>query len=241
MTRDVGALAADRGTRRRDSHHRDQASVTTNGTRGPSGRPTDRRSPIDQSIDQPISRYHVLVTILVLLGSVRRGRQSARVAAFVMQRLARVDGVESTLADLDALDVPVMEERLGRIEPTPPGVAELAAAIDHTDALVIVSPEYNHGYPGALKNTLDYLLPQFKRKPVALVTVSAGGHGGVNAWAQLVTVLVNMGAIVLPQTVAVSKVQEAFSPEGQALEPAYERRVDGMLAELVWLTGKLTA
>jgi NAD(P)H-dependent FMN reductase len=181
------------------------------------------------------------VKVLVLLGSVRRGRQSARVATFVLQRLARMDGVEPTLADLAAIDLPVMEERLGRIEPPPPGLVDLASSIERAEALVIVSPEYNHGYPGALKNALDYLLPQFKRKPVALVTVSAGGHGGVNAWAQLVTVLVYMGAIVLPQTVAVSKVQESFSPEGAALDPAYERRVDGMLAELAWLVGKLTA
>jgi NAD(P)H-dependent FMN reductase len=158
-----------------------------------------------------------------------------------MARLARLDGVDATLADLAAIDLPVMEERLGRIEPPPPGLPEFARAIETADALVIVSPEYNHGYPGVLKNALDYLLPQFKRKPVALVTVSKGGHGGVNAWAQLVTVLVYMGAIVLPQTVAVSRVQDAFDADGHALDAAYERRVDGMLAELRWLAERLSA
>lgn len=181
------------------------------------------------------------LNVLVILGSVRRGRKSDRVAAFVMSRLARLDGVTATLVDLEALDLPVMEERLGRIEPEPPGLADLGAAIAAADALVIVSPEYNHGYPGVLKNALDYFLAQFKRTPVALVTVSAGGHGGVNAWAQLVTVLVNMGAIVLPQTVAVSKVGETFTEDGRTLEPAYEKRTDGMLAELVWLAGRLRA
>ena len=177
--------------------------------------------------------------VLVLLGSVRNGRMSERVASFVMQRLATVEGVSAELADLGAIDLPIMEERLGRIDPPPPGLKALGAAIAGADALVIVTPEYNHGYPGVLKNALDYFLPQFKRKPVALVTVSAGGHGGVNAWAQLVTVLVFMGAIVLPQTVAVSKVQDAFGPDGAALEPAYEKRVDGMLAELRWLASRL--
>ena len=176
---------------------------------------------------------------LVILGSVRTGRMSERVASFVMQRLATVEGVSAELADLGAIDLPIMKERLGRIDPPPPGLEALGAAIAGADALVIVTPEYNHGYPGVLKNALDYFLPQFKRKPVALVTVSAGGHGGVNAWAQLVTVLVFMGAIVLPQTVAVSKVQDAFGPDGAALEPAYEKRVDGMLAELRWLASRL--
>lgn len=181
------------------------------------------------------------MTVLVILGTARRGRMSERVAQFVMQRLARLEGVTATLADLAAIDLPIMEERLGRIDPPPPGLVELGAAIAGADAVVVVTPEYNHGYPGVLKNALDYFLPEFKRKPVALVTVSGGGHGGVNCWAQLVTVLVFMGAIVLPQTVAVAKVQDAFAEDGTALEPAYERRVDGMLAELRWLAAKLRA
>src|SRR5215210_6912755 len=107
--------------------------------------------------------------ILVILGSVRRGRVSDRVATFVMSRLGAMPAVQAELVDLDALDLPVMEERLGRIDPPPPGAAELGAAIAGADAVVIVSPEYNHGIPGALKNALDYYLPEFKRTPVALV------------------------------------------------------------------------
>lgn len=181
------------------------------------------------------------LSILVITGSARRGRLSDRVSSFVMQRLARVDGVTAQLADLAAIDLPVMEERLGRIDPPPPGLVDLGAAIERADAIVIVSPEYNHGYPGVLKNALDYFLPQFTRTPVALVTVSGGGHGGVIAWSQLVPVLVYMGAFVLPQTVAVSKVQDTFAPDGTALDPVYEKRVDGMLAELVWLAGRVRA
>jgi NAD(P)H-dependent FMN reductase len=179
--------------------------------------------------------------VLVILGAARHGRVSERVATFVTARLARMDGVTTSLADLAVIDLPIMRERLGKIDPPPPGLVDLGAAIATADALVIVTPEYNHGYPGVLKNTLDYYLREFRRKPVAIVTVSGGGHGGVNCWAQLVTVLVYMGAIVLPQTVAVSRAQDAFAPDGTAVDPAYERRVDGMLAELAWLTTKLRA
>lgn len=83
--------------------------------------------------------------VLVLLGSVRRGRMSDRVATFVMTRLARLEGVTAELADLRAIDLPVMEERLGRLEPPPPGLVELGQAIAAADAVVVVSPEYNHG------------------------------------------------------------------------------------------------
>src|SRR5690348_10964313 len=84
--------------------------------------------------------------VLVILGSVREGRMSERVAAFVMSRLALVENVDAELVDLRKLNLPIMEERLGRIEPTPPPVAELGAKIVATDAIIIVTPEYNRGY-----------------------------------------------------------------------------------------------
>jgi NAD(P)H-dependent FMN reductase len=180
-----------------------------------------------------------MLNVLVILGSVRRGRMSERVATFVMNRLAAAEGVAAELVDLAVLDLPMMEERLGRIDPPPPGVLELGAKIEAADALVIVSPEYNHGYPGVLKNALDYFYAQYKHTPVALVTVSNGGHGGVNAWAQLVTVFVQLGAIVLPATIAVSNVEKTFSPEGEALDPVYIKRTDRMITELVWLASRL--
>jgi len=96
-----------------------------------------------------------------------------------MQRLARLDGVTAQLADLAAIDLPVMEERLGRIEPPPAGLVDLGAAIERADAIVIVSPEYNHGYPGVLKNALDYFLPQFKRTPVSRVRLALSRHRGL--------------------------------------------------------------
>ncbi len=180
-----------------------------------------------------------MLNVLVILGSVRRGRMSERVATFVMARLAAAGNINAELVDLKALDLPIMEERLGKIDPPPPGVPELGAKIEAADALIIVSPEYNHGYPGVLKNALDYFYAQYKRTPAAIVTVSNGGHGGVNAWAQLVTVLTHLGAIVLPVTVAVSYVEKSFSAEGEALEPAYIKRTDGMITELAWLAGRL--
>ena len=64
--------------------------------------------------------------------------------------------------------------------------------------LSLVTPEYNNGYPGVLKNALDYFLPEYRRKPVGIVTVSSGGFGGINALAQLRLVLFLMGAYPIP-------------------------------------------
>ena len=177
--------------------------------------------------------------VLVILASIRQGRMSERVATFVMGRLAAVENISAELVDLRELNLPMMEERLGRIEPTPANVAQLGAKIVGTDAIVIVTPEYNRGYPGVLKNALDYYFKEYKRKVVALVTVSDGGRGGVNCWAQLVPVFVRMGAIVLPPNVEVERVDKSFAEDGTAIDPIYLKRTDFMIAELVWLTSRV--
>lgn len=188
---------------------------------------------------RPEVRTVTPLKILVILGSVRQGRMSERVATFVMARLAAVEGITAELVDLRELNLPIMEERLGKIEPTPPGVAALGAKIVATDAIIVVTPEYNRGYPGVLKNAIDYYFKEYKRKVVALVTVSDGGRGGVNAWAQLVTVFVRMGAIVLPPNVEVERVDKSFAPDGTAIDPVYIKRTDFMISELVWLTSRV--
>ena len=118
--------------------------------------------------------------IPVILGSTRRGRQSPKVAKFIADRMNRSERIEAEILDLAEYDFPIMEERLRFLDDPSPGLREFSEKIERADALVIVSPEYNNGYPGVLKNALDYLLPEYKRKPIAFATVSAGGFGGLN-------------------------------------------------------------
>src|SRR5687768_3199319 len=124
------------------------------------------------------------LTIPLLLGTTRIGRQSAHVAACVHGVMRATDRLTAPLLDLSELDFPVMEQRLADMADPPPGLAEFSATIAAADALLIVTPEYKNGYPGSLKNALDYLAPGIlRRKPVAICTVSAGGFGGINCLA----------------------------------------------------------
>ena len=123
--------------------------------------------------------------IPIIAGSTRRDRQSIKVARFVLARLRQRKEVETELLDLLEYNFPIMEERLHRRDDPPPRLQEFGDKIGRADSLIIVSPEYNNGYPGVLKNALDYLLPEYERKPVGIVTVSAGGHGGITCLAQL--------------------------------------------------------
>jgi len=179
--------------------------------------------------------------IPIILGSTRRDRQSLKVARFVLSRLQRREGVETELLDLLEYNFPIMEERLNRRDDPPPGLREYAGKISRADSLIIVTPEYNNGYPGVLKNALDYLLPEYERKPVGIVTVSAGGFGGINCLAQLRLVTLGMGAFPIPENLSISRVQDSFQEDGTPNEAAYEKRAKFFLDEVLWFTEAIAA
>jgi NAD(P)H-dependent FMN reductase len=172
--------------------------------------------------------------IPIILGSTRRGRQSPKVARFVYERMRRNERIETEILDLLEYDFPIMEERLRLRDDPPPGLREFSAKIARADALVIVTPEYNNGYPGVLKNALDYLLPEYRRKPIGIVTVSAGGFGGLNCLAQLRLVTLGMGAFPIPASLPVSRVQDSFDEDGTPTDPTYEKRAEAFIAEVLW-------
>jgi NAD(P)H-dependent FMN reductase len=133
--------------------------------------------------------------IPVLLGTIRVGRRSGHAARLLVSELENRGGIDTALIDLADFDLPVMRNRLGDTDTPPPGLTEFSAKVTRADGLVIVAPEYKNGYPGALKNALDYLAAGiFRRKPIGILTVSSGGFGGLNCLAQLRLVCLAMGA-----------------------------------------------
>jgi NAD(P)H-dependent FMN reductase len=175
-----------------------------------------------------------MLYIPIIAGSTRRDRQSIKVAKFVFDRLRRRNVVETELLDLLEYNFPIMEERLHHRDDPPPGLREYAAKIERADSLIIVTPEYNNGYPGVLKNALDYLLPEYERKPIGIVTVSAGGYGGITCLAQLRLVTLGMGAFPIPENLAVSRIRDSFKEDGTPNDPAYEKRAAAFLDEVLW-------
>jgi NAD(P)H-dependent FMN reductase len=181
-----------------------------------------------------------MFSIPIICGSTRRDRQSIKVARFVLTRLQQRRDVKTELLDLLELNFPIMEERLHRRDDPPPGLKEFGEKIGAADSFIIVTPEYNNGYPGVLKNALDYLLPEYERKPVGIVTVSAGGFGGINCLAQLRLVCLGMGAVPIPENLSISRVQDAFKDDG-TYDHAYDKRAEGFLDEVLWFTEAIAA
>ncbi len=177
--------------------------------------------------------------IPVLVGSVRRGRLTMRVARFASDRLARA-GANAPLLDLREFDLPIMEERLHKRDDPPPGLKRFSDAIRRADAVVVVSPEYNGSMPGVLKNALDYIYGEWFRKPVGIVTVSAGGFGGVQLHNHLQLLFLRLKALPVAG-MAVSKVARSFSDDGETVEEHYEKAFAGFVETLAWYTRAIGA
>lgn len=139
------------------------------------------------------------------------------------------------LVDLLDYSFPIFEERL-RFMPDPPKqVLEFADRIKRADGIVVITPEYNGGYPASLKNVIDLLSEEWKGKPTALVTVSTGPFGGALLLPSLVFSLWKKKVWTVPARYHVPKVHEAFSLEGEPAEQeAADKRTMAFLEELEW-------
>ncbi len=167
--------------------------------------------------------------IPVLLGTPRQGRMSESVARFVHDEVRKRPGVETELIDVRALELPLTDAGEGIKH------AGFSAAMARADALVIVAPEYNHGYPGILKHALDTNLKEYIHKAVGVCGVSAGGFGGTRVVENLLPVLRELGLVTIFWDGNFSNSYKLFDDAGRLLDRAYVKRIDKFLAELIWM------
>ena len=166
--------------------------------------------------------------IAVLLGTAREGRESEKVATFVMNELKNADET-ATLYDVRG-QVPTATAPIWQDGVTPSAWAELAR---RSDAFIVVSPEYNHSYPGELKMTIDSAFTkEYGRKPVAFVTVSSGSFAGVRVFLKLVDLSMEVGLVPMSVALHIGKVKEAFDSRGIPTDEKMRDRFAKLLAEL---------
>ncbi|HEY6205097.1 MAG TPA: NADPH-dependent FMN reductase [Chthoniobacterales bacterium] len=167
--------------------------------------------------------------IPVILGTARQGRESEHAARFVFEQTKKRAGVETELIDVRTL--PMRLDDAGEQMKDP----AFSATIEHCDALIIVTPEYNHGYPGLLKHALDMNLKEYIHKAVGICGVSAGPFGGTRVIEQLLPVMRELGLVTIFEDVNFGKVRSLFDESGKLLEQNYVRRLDNFLNELIWM------
>ncbi len=169
--------------------------------------------------------------IPVVLGSVRQNRRSLYPARLIHER-ALAAGHQSELVDLRELDLPIygMDER----GDDHPAAKQFQQTIAAADAVVFHTPEYNHSFTAAIKNAVDYLHSEIRRKPVAVTGLSGGALGGARAVEQLKLVLIELHALPIRGSVYFTDAASIFDAEGRLVREEFARRIDEVLAELAW-------
>ena len=173
--------------------------------------------------------------IVIISSSVRTGRNSHRVALFFKNYLEENKLATAAIFDLNEHQFPIFNERL-RLQTSPAAnVIDFANKIKSADGVLIVTPEYNGGYPASLKNVVDLLYDEWHRKPVAISTVSDGIFGGTQVITSLQFSLWKIRAWTVPAMFPVPKVREAFDENGIPADKAgTEKRAGAFLNELLW-------
>jgi NAD(P)H-dependent FMN reductase len=154
----------------------------------------------------------------VIYGSTRPGRFCDTIAHWTTRQLAQAGGFETI--DIDPASLP--------------GAPELRSRIEGCDGFVVVTPEYNHGYPAPLKQLIDSFGPEWHAKPVGFVSYG-GISGGLRAVEQLRQVFAELHAVSIRDSVSFAGAWEHFDTEGVLRHPERaERSVAAMLARLRW-------
>lgn len=167
--------------------------------------------------------------IPIILGTAREGRASEKVAKFVFGEMAKFADIETELID-------VRDYRLQSTDNTETQeiAKKLSEKISRADGLIVVSPEYNHGYPGELKMMLDMLYREYFKKPIGICGVSMGGLGGVRMVEQLRLVSIELHMVPIREAVYFSNVQQLFGEDGNIKDQSYAPRLKTFMDELFW-------
>jgi NAD(P)H-dependent FMN reductase len=158
---------------------------------------------------------------------------SAHAARLVSQELQKREGICTELIDIGDLKHRLDENGQDTADP------RFAESMALADAIVLVSPEYNHAMPGLLKHVLDSCLKEYIHKAAGIVAVSAGPFGGTRVIETSLPVLRELGLVTIFWDVNVGSVGKVFSESGDLLDPAFVRRTDKFLGELIWMARTL--
>ena len=168
---------------------------------------------------------HRRLYVPVVLGTPRKGRHTEYAARFVIDQIAKRSDIETELIDIRQLSLPLDDAGEALKDPG------FSKAIMRADALILVVPEYNHGYPGLLKHALDTNLKEYIHKAVGICGVSAGGFGGSRVIQNLLPVMRELGLVTIFWDVNFSSVQTLFDSAGNIADPSYARRLESFLAQ----------
>ena len=173
--------------------------------------------------------------LTVIIGSTRPGRAGLPIAQWFVERAEAHGAFDVVVADLAEIDLPLLDEpnhpRLHQY--THQHTKDWSATVDAADAFVIVTPEYNYGYPAAIKNAIDFLHQEWKHKPLGFVSYG-GVAAGTRAVQQLKQVVTTLKMVPLFEAVNIPFHTQFIDEEGRVqANEVMEQAADAMLDELL--------
>ncbi len=173
--------------------------------------------------------------ISIISSSVRVGRNSHRVSLYFQNFLLENNLATAEILDLKEFNFPIFTERLKFQKDPAPNVLDFASKIKSSDGIIIVTPEYNGGYPASLKNVIDLLFEEWNHKPIGISTVSTGSFGGSQAIIALQFSLWKMKAWTISAMYPVPNVSELFNEFGVSVNKDESDKLTSLFVkELIW-------
>ncbi|MFC7546578.1 NADPH-dependent FMN reductase [Plantactinospora sp. GCM10030261] len=172
--------------------------------------------------------------IAVIIASTRKGRFGETVGRWFVARAEQHDDLKLDVIDLYDIPLPDNLEQTAQ-------VTALTARVGAADAFVLVTPEYNHGYPAALKRAIDAVRSEWQAKPVGFVSYG-GLAGGLRAVEQLRQVFAEVHAVGIRETVSFHLAHNQFNPHGELINPHTANTAAAkLLRHLTWWAQALRA
>ena len=185
--------------------------------------------------------------IAAFAGSTRAGSFNKQLLALAAEA-ARSAGAEVAVVDLRELALPLFDQDLEAASGLPEGAKKFKALLRASDGFLIASPEYNSSLTAALKNAIDWAsraesddeppLAAYRGKAAALMSASPGALGGLRGLVHLRAILGNIGVLVLPDQVAISKAHEAFDESGKLKDERKAQQVAALARGLAEFLAK---
>ncbi len=173
------------------------------------------------------------LTIAIIVGTTRPKRQSIHAARLIEEVGSEYADIETIFVDPTNYDL----SKDGNDEENK--IAEYTEIVDSADGFFIVTPEYNHSFPGSLKSLIDKELALYNHKAVAFAGVSSGMIGGARAIQALNGVVRELGLVAVAKDVHFPRVQDMFDEEGSLIDDAQIDRIKQVYDELIWMSRAL--
>ena len=173
------------------------------------------------------------LSILIIIGTTRPNRETIKAANLIYLIGSKNEEINVTLVDPLNFNFPFDGNDPDNKDP------RYTKLIKAADGFFIVTPEYNHSFPGSLKRMLDSELANYIHKPVAFAGVSNGIFGGARAIEALTTTIREMGMVATFSDVYFPQIQNLFNEKGEVKDEGYIRRITRAYEELIWMAKAL--